>query len=183
MIFYPKKKRRNAKGTQLAELAAALLILFLVLFTLIDLLICLAAVTTIAFNANESARLAGSAATWTQAKAYITARGDTKTSPYKTFWNFAQIQQPTSGAGLTLTVLKVPADGNGTPTLVNAPNDPIDTTGKYFYEYAVEANYNVKAVLNFSNWPGLGQTPLLGKPVPIKFTSTSYCEHPDGLNQ
>jgi hypothetical protein len=167
--------------------------LIFIVIPLIDLISFVTGVGCASLLSTWSARQAGPAATFTEAR---TAMTQTE-AQLATFTRFC-VMKPSAGAanGVTMKVIVTPIQSgsaasftapgsipNTPPTNPANPDDPPRNTTNSVYQYEITAAYDVLPMFNFSATPFLHDVPALGKPVPVRFVTTAAVEHPEGLNQ
>jgi hypothetical protein len=167
--------------------------LIFIVIPLIDLVSFVTGVGCSSLLSTWSARQAGPASTFTEAKAAM-AQTEAQLS---TFTRFC-VMKPTAGGatGVTMKVIVTPVQSgsaqtftapgsipNTPPTDPSDPNTPPLNTTNAVYQYEIVSAYDVLPMFNFSATPFLHDVPALGKPVPVRFVTTAAVEHPEGLNQ
>lgn len=189
-------KRHNQKGqAQLAEFAISLVFLFMIFAFFVDIFIFFAGVATVAMMANVTARSAGPSATWSQAVSNVNTTCcyfENGSSVFKSFYSMAHATpdstvaggDPCAGsssqtpAGMKVEIIAI---NNGQATNLGAgPVAVLDTSGNTIYHYSVTAVFDVQPLLGI---PGILPNATYPNGYPVTFTSTSYAEHPEGLNK
>ncbi len=167
-------ERRGEHGGVIAEFGPAVWILLIfIILPLVCLFSFLDGFATITLAVNAAARAAGPATTRSQAITNMQATGNQIISgPFGAFANLT----PRDASALTITVLRVAQDNSNSTNFSGTAAIPTDGSGRidstnFFYEYQVTGNYKINPIFFPSLFPNT-----------MQFTSSSHCEHPDGLN-
>lgn len=175
-----KRRRNQLGGAQIAEFAATLPLIFLFVFGLMDLTTYMAAFATAGLVANVTARAAApsislTAATSNAAKAAnCVLTGDDCPNGKATIRlaDFVKMT-PKDSTAVKLVVYQVAVVGGGKSTF----SGTVDTS-KFFYEYESQCTFQIGPWIPFDYF---GPIPIISTSSPMKFTSTSFVEHPEGL--
>ncbi len=175
------KRRRNQRGgAQIAEFAATLPLIFLFVFGLMDLTTYMAAFATAGLVANVTARAAAPSISLTAAlsnaeKAANCVLSGDDCPGGKAAIRFADFVKmtPKDSSAMRLVVNQIAVEGGAK----SAFSGTVDTS-KFFYQYESQCTFQIAPWIPFDYF---GPIPIISTSSPMKFTSTSFVEHPEGL--
>jgi hypothetical protein len=177
------KARRNQVGSSaMCEFAVGLFVFFcMVLFPLINLLAAATAAATGYLIATQAAGRAAEATVFSNVLA--SAAQQTTAMSTSGFGQFAHLKPMNgiSGSGVDIYI-HVTSVGSDQSTVYgpNVPLSVVDTTSNV-YECEARTHFLVYPFVNLSAVPFIGDVPLVGRPVEIKFSCLRSAEYPMAL--
>jgi hypothetical protein len=170
------------------------ILLICIIFPFFDMCSFVLGVGSVMLVANLGVRQAATCGTFSEALASIQKTEQS----LAIFRNFAKMT-PTGGttSGVSLVVIVTPTgQASAQPLTFTAPGSiPVlaqATQGNAqsanynqsncIYQYMCTGAYDVLPLFNMHGVPVIGGVPIVGKPVPVKYTSMAAVEHIDGLN-
>lgn len=174
-------KRR--RGSLLEIVPSIMILLFFVVFPLINLTGLVVGNAVCHLVTNQAASLAAAQPKY---KGSLSEMSNESSNMYQTgFAKFVRLR-PVNGFGGLGTDLYIHATNYMSNKVTkygpNSPLPPPVDTATYVYEYQVQGEFDVGPIVNMSSMPFIGTIPGLGPPARLTTSAMRLVEHPEGLS-